>query len=153
MTTKYPNIPALPISDMVFLKKLIPHREPIILIDTLQYHDENTLIASFTIPKEHLFVSDKTFSEAGLLEHMAQCVALHTGFTGFAKNEPPRIGYIGAIKSAQLSELPRIGDTVTTEVVITYSAMDMSLVKIKSLIASKHIATAEMSTILAPDTQ
>ena len=141
---------SLPTANLEFLKKLIPHREPMILIDTLQYHDENSLVSSFLITEQCLFIKENNFSEAGILEHMAQSVALHTGYSGYIDEKATREGYIGAIKKAEIVQLPKVGETITTQVNITYSAMDMTMVQIETKIDGKIIALAEMSTVLKP---
>ena len=140
----------LPTANLEFLKKLIPHREPMILIDTLQYHDENSLVSSFLITEQCLFIKENKLSEAGILEHMAQSVALHTGYSGYIDEKATREGYIGAIKKAEIVQLPKVGETITTQVNITYSAMDMTMVQIETKIDGKIIALAEMSTVLKP---
>lgn len=121
-----------------------------ILIDTLQYHVSTSLISRLLVVKESLFVTSKQFSEAGILEHMAQSVALHTGYSGYLNKKATREGYIGAIKKAEILQLPRVGEIITTQVTISYSAMDMTLVHIESKVVEKIIATAEMSTVLKP---
>lgn len=141
---------SFPITNLEFLKKLIPHREPMILIDTLLYHDSTSLVSSLLVLKESLFVASNQFSEAGILEHMAQSVALHTGYSGYLSEQSTREGYIGAIKKAEILQLPKVGEIITTQVTITYSAMDMTLVTLESKIDGKIIATAAMSTILKP---
>ncbi len=146
------NIHSLPITSREVLKKLIPHREPVILIDTLQYHDENSVISSFLVSEHNIFVSKHHFSEAGILEHMAQSVALHTGYAGYVSEKPTREGYIAAIKKAEILQLPKVNETIVTKVKITYSAMDMTMVTIQSKVDEITIATAEMSTILKPMT-
>ncbi|WP_432412051.1 hypothetical protein [Rasiella sp. SM2506] len=145
-----PEIIKPPITNLEFLKKLIPHREPMILVDTLQYHDSTSLISRLLIAEENLFVIAHQFSEAGILEHMAQSVALHTGYSGYLSKKATREGYIGAIKKAEILQLPKVGEIITTQVTISYSAMDMTLVTIESKVNEKLIATAEMSTVLKP---
>lgn len=145
----HPNS-SLPITNMEFLKKLIPHRKPMILVDTLRYHDANSLVSSFLIPQQCLFVKENKFSEAGILEHMAQSAALHTGYSGYLNKKATREGYIGAIKKAEIRQLPQVGDTLQTEVHISYSAMEMILVRLESKVGDVNIASAEMSTILKP---
>ncbi len=146
---KHPDI-SLPVSDVAFLKKLIPHREPMVLIDTLHYYDKNIVETKLTIIKGSLFVKNNLISESGILEHMAQSVALNTGYSGYLNGQPIREGYIGAIKNAEIFQLPKVGDTVTTQVKINYTAMDMTLVAIESKVEGNVIATAQMSTILKP---
>jgi len=141
---------SFPIKNRTFLKKLIPHREPMILVDTLHHHNATGLLGSLLILEEGPFVINGEFSEAGILEHMAQCVALHTGYSGYLTEKPVREGYIGAIKNAEIIQLPKIGEIITTRVTISYSAMDMMLVQLESSIQTLVIATAEMSTILKP---
>lgn len=143
------HIPQLPISGFETIAQFIPHREPMVLVDTLLECSGTAVNAAFTIPKKHIFVQDNDhFSETGLLEHMAQVVALHTGYEGAVLGMESREGYIGAIKNAAIRMLPKAGDVLETVISITYSANDMSVVAAETRVGGKAIATATMSTFL-----
>ena len=90
------GIPVLPIYDIT---NLIPQKSPFEMVDTLLEFSKTSVTSSFSIPKENLFVVNGKFTESGLVENMAQTVALHTGFSYFVEGKPAPTGYIGSIKS------------------------------------------------------
>ena len=73
-------INTLPVSDKEQIKALIPQREPIIMVDKLLAYSDIEVKASLTITEENIFTAHNTFTEAGIIEHMAQTIALHSGY-------------------------------------------------------------------------
>lgn len=131
------------------LLKLIPQSPPIVMVSSLEEYDEQRLVASFQVEEGKLFVDDCGLAESGLLEHMAQSVALHTGYSFYLRHEDAPTGYIGAIQQAEIMSLPNIGDTVYSEVLIRQEFMGVTLVDITTRLADKVIATAKMKTVIA----
>lgn len=119
------------------------------MVDKLFHYSEEKVIAGFTPPSTNLFVDNNKFMAAGLIEHMAQSVALHTGYQYFLKNEPAPTGYIGAIKLAEILELPNQDQELITTVTILHEIMGVTLVKIQVSCNDKIIANSEMKTVLA----
>ena len=142
-----------PITDPSMLHRLLPHRSPMLLIDTVLSYTEQSIVCSYEVVQNSLFVIDSFFSESGIIEHMAQTVAVHTGYSGYLNQQPTREGYIGAIKSVEVMRLPKLGEVLTSEATILYSAMEMTLVAITSIVNEVPVARAEMSTILKPKPQ
>ncbi|MAK36116.1 MAG: hypothetical protein CMC15_08070 [Flavobacteriaceae bacterium] len=142
-----------PITDPSMLHRLLPHRSPMLLIDTVLSYTEQSIVCSYKVVQNSLFVIDSIFSESGIIEHMAQTVAVHTGYSGYLNQHPTREGYIGAIKSVEVMRLPKLGEVLTSEATILYSAMEMTLVAITSVVNEVPVARAEMSTILKPKPQ
>ncbi|NOR86250.1 MAG: ABC transporter permease, partial [Bacteroidales bacterium] len=58
------------------IKKFIPQREPMIMVDRLISHTATKTVSSFSILDDNLLLSNHSLSEAGLLENMAQTAAL-----------------------------------------------------------------------------
>lgn len=129
---------------------LIPQKTPFVMVDTLLEFNKESLLSSFDIKQDNLFVKDSFFQEPGLIENMAQTVALHTGFDYFLKEEPAPTGYIGSIKKVEVIELPKLGETITTEAKILHEFMGVTMVEVKVLNAEKkEIASAQMKTVIA----
>lgn len=129
---------------------LIPQKTPFVMVDTLMNFTKENLVSAFEIKSDNIFVLDTTLQEPGLIENMAQTVALHTGFDYFLKNEPAPTGYIGSIKKVEVSELPKLGDTITTEVNILHEFMGVTMVEVRVLNTDNcEIASAEMKTVIA----
>ena len=136
------------ITDVAIIKKLIPQREPIIMVDALLYFDATKVVSGFSIKNDNLFVENGLFTESGIIEHMAQTVALYTGYHFYIKNEKAPEGYIGAIKNVVLYKLPKVDDTLETEVEILQEIMGVTLVKGATKLNGELIMTAEMKTVL-----
>ncbi|MCK5765821.1 MAG: hypothetical protein KAH26_07550, partial [Bacteroidales bacterium] len=67
--------------------KLLPQGSPMIMVDTLISHDDRRTVTAFTIKKENIFVVNGRFSEAGLIENMAQSAALRTGWIAMQQSD------------------------------------------------------------------
>ncbi len=143
------NTTTFPITDKAFVENLIPQKFPFVMIDKLISFSENEVIAGLTIPSENIFVDNTIFQESGLIEHMAQSVALFTGYQFFLKNEPAPTGYIGSIKSIEIFQLPKLGDEIATTVSILQEFMGVTLVDISTKLNNVEIARGQMKTVLA----
>lgn len=141
----------LPITGDLLLR-LIPQREPIVMVSGLEEYSETHLISSFVVKEGHLFVDGQGLAESGLLEHMAQSVALHTGYGFFLRNEEAPVGYIGSMQSVEINSLPRIGQTVYSTVTIIQEFMGVTLVEIITTLADEIIVRAQMKTVIASKT-
>lgn len=138
----------LPLKDPAAVAKIIPQKKPFVMVDALISFTENGLQSEFTVPGEHIFVENGVFQASGVVEHQAQSVALHTGYDFFLKNEEAPVGYIGAIKYFEISELPGTGDTLVTQISILSEMMGVTLVQISTKVNGKMIAKSEMKTVL-----
>src|SRR4051812_31025184 len=107
---------------------LIPQRPPMVMIDELLACDEEVARTSFSIKADDIFVENGQLSEAGLLENIAQTAASRAGYMAKNNNEPVKIGYIGAVKDYEVFELPKVGDTLETEIKITNQVFDVTVV-------------------------
>jgi 3-hydroxyacyl-[acyl-carrier-protein] dehydratase len=139
----------LPILDKDFVGTLIPQKFPFVMVDKVLSFDENFITSGFTIEETNIFTKDSTFQEAGLIEHMAQSVALYTGYQFYLKNEPAPTGYIGAIKSIEIFKLPKVNDNLTTKVNVLHEFSGVTLVDISVLLNNVEIARGQMKTVLA----
>lgn len=137
------------ITDKDFIGKLIPQRPPFVMVDKLLHFEKNKVIAGLTISEENIFTQNKKFTASGLIEHMAQTVALYTGYQFYLKKEEAPTGYIGAIKKAEIFELPAAGDELKTTVIILHDIMGVTLVTAETESNGKLIALSEMKTVLA----
>ena len=131
--------------------QLIPQRPPMVMVDALLAYTPETGKAGLTITEENLFVRGGYFSESGLIEHIAQSIALHKGYYYYLNGKPAPMGYIGAIKQINIARLPRVGEVLCTEIVIIQEFMDVTLVKMQTFIGDERIAEGEMKTVLAND--
>jgi len=136
----------LPTSDKDFVESLIPQRFPFVMVHELTEYSENHLLSGFEIKEDNLFIQDGLFQASGLIEHQAQSVALHTGYKYYLLGKDAPTGYIGAIKSFEAEQLPKIGDHLKSEVTILNEVMGVTLVDIVTKLNGEVIAKSQMKT-------
>jgi len=137
------------ILDNVTIEDLIPQKEPFVMVDKLIEYSDDKIIAGLTIGANNIFTKNAIFTEPGLIEHMAQSIALHTGYQYYLKNKPAPTGYIGSIKKVEIRKLPGLGEKIKTTVSILHEIMGVTLVNISVELNSEEIACGEMKTVLA----
>ncbi len=141
----------LAIHDPVRIGNLIPQRAPIVLVDALLDFSAQTLRSSFTPSDQTIFVKNGQFTEPGIVEHMAQSVALHTGYAYFLKGIPAPTGYIGSIGRCEIFGLPSTNRPLTSQVRIVQEFGGVTLVEIETHSNGVRIASAQMKTVIAND--
>ncbi len=139
----------LPILDRDFVGNLIPQKFPFVMVDKVLAFGENFITSGFTVEETNIFTDNSIFQEAGLIEHMAQSVALYTGYQFFLKKEPAPTGYIGSIKSIEIFQLPKVNDNLITKVNVLQEFAGITLVDISVLLNDVEIARGQMKTVLA----
>ena len=142
------NLLKEPITDQELILKLIPQRAPIVMVDSLLYFEESKVISGLTVSEDNMFVQNGFLTEPGLIEHIAQTVALYTGYHFYINNIPAPEGYIGAIKSVTIEKLPKVNMQIETEVEILQEIMGVTLVQGTTTLNDEVIVTAQMKTVL-----
>ena len=138
-----------PITSIEILSSFIPQRPPIMMVDKLIMFSESTIVGALTVKSENIFVKNNLLQEPGIIEHMAQTVALHTGFDFFLRNEKAPTGYIGSIKFIEIEKLPKVNDEIITEVTIIQEFLGVTLVEIISKCNGIIISKGELKTVIA----
>lgn len=131
------------------VENLIPQKFPFVMVDRMFSYSETGLVSGLKIQDSNIFLEGNIFLEAGLIEHMAQSVALHTGYQFFLKNETAPTGYIGSIKDIQIKKLPQINDIIQSNVTILQEFAGVTLVDIVTFLNNEEIASGQMKTVLA----
>lgn len=143
------NLLSETITDKTFVESLIPQKKPFIMVDKLLFFSEEKVVSGLTVSEENIFSKNNTFTAPGVIEHMAQTVALYTGYQYFLKNLPAPTGYIGAIKKVEIFQLPKISNELVTTVKILHEIMGVTLVQIDTVCDGIVIAKSEMKTVIA----
>lgn len=137
----------LPIYDIAHL---IPQKEPFVMVDALLDFSKTSVVSSCKISKDNLFVENSLFLETGLIENMAQTIALHTGYDFFLRGEAAPTGYIGSIKKVDVISLPKVNDSLTTKAIILHEFMGVTMVEVKVYNSKNQVvAFGEMKTVIA----
>lgn len=138
-----------PIVDQEFVGSLIPQKNPFVMIDSLLQFSEKQIEAGLEVKENNLFLKNQKLQESGLIEHMAQTVALHTGYDFYLRKKEAPVGYIGSINSIDIERLPLLGEKLETTATILQEYAGITLVKIDVRIAGEVIASGQMKTVLA----
>ena len=128
---------------------LIPQKPPFVMIDALLTVDEKGATGVFKISEKNLFLADGFLAEAALIENIAQTAAAGVGYRAGITKEPVPVGYIGAIKDLQIFSLPKIGDTIVTEVSVVNKVFDVTLVNGSIYCNDQLAATCEMKIFIS----
>jgi predicted hotdog family 3-hydroxylacyl-ACP dehydratase len=137
------------LGDKDFVATLIPQRFPFVMVDKLYSYTETELVSGFTIQGDAIFFEKESLVESGLIEHMAQSVALHTGYQFYLRNEQAPTGYIGSIKDIEIKKLPKLHDEIRTTVSILQEFGGITLVDVATTLNDVEIAKGQMKTVLA----
>ena len=127
------------------IEKLIPHRKPFIMVDKILHSSEEKSTTSFFISNENILSNNGHFSEAGIIEHIAQSVAITRGYSQLNSGVNPKIGYIGSIKKLKIHFLPKTDTEVTTEIRILNQVLNFTSVYGKTFQNGTIIAECELT--------
>ena len=118
------------------------------MVGELLFSDDDLTRTSFTIPADNVLVFDGKFSEAGLMENMAQTAAAGAGNMARIEDRPIDIGYIGAVKNLEIFELPVVNDELITEVKVETRLLNIAIVTGKVWRKESLIAQCEMKIFI-----
>ncbi|KGE14851.1 hypothetical protein [Sphingobacterium deserti] len=139
---------SLPLTGPTLLN-LIPQRPPMVMVSSLESYSESDLTSSFLVEAANILVEENVLVESGLLEHMAQSVALHTGYGYYLRGDTAPVGYIGAMQQVEILALPAVGQRIYTDVQILQEFMGVTLVEIITKLDEVIIAKSQMKTVIA----
>lgn len=132
------------------ISKLIPQRDPVLLVNQLLSYTKTEAVSSFEITADHVFVNaDGFLVESGLIENIAQTTAMHMGYEYYVKGIPAPEGYIGSIRQLQILELPPVNTTITTHIQVVNEILGVTIVEGKVLYNDRIIAQGEMRLVQA----
>ena len=121
------------------------------MIGEVIHADEKYTKTTFAISADNVLVDNGFFNEGGLIENMAQTAGAGTGYRAIHEGKPVPMGYIAALKNIHIMALPKVNDTITTEVTFEQTLMNFHLVKGKVTVDDKEIATCEFKIFVDPD--
>lgn len=131
---------------MITALPYIPQRPPFVMVDNLLSCDDVVVRTNFSIAADNLFVQDGKFTEAGLMENIAQTCAARIGWLNQDKHV--RIGVIGSISNFEASRLPKVGETLETSVTIESAVFDAIIVHAESSTAQGPVAQCDMKVFV-----
>lgn len=134
--------------DIEQVTQFIPHRDPFVMVDNLLEYSPEKVVSSFKIRPDNILVTDEYFQEAGIIENIAQTVALRSGYEATQNNLPPKVGFIAAIKDFHLFNLVPVGQELITTAEVTLNLGDVVIIKGYSEYLGIPVASCEMRLFL-----
>ncbi len=128
--------------------KYIPHRAPLVMVDKLYMCAEKMGIAGLKVRFNNVFVTENQLQEPGLIEHMAQTMALKMAYESSLKSTKKFMGFLVVVRGLNIQKLPWVGQEVITkgEAVSTHGGL--SVARFSSYIKGQLIAEAEMRLLM-----
>lgn len=130
------------------LLSYIPQRDPFVMVSALYRADEKSADTGLHIQPENMFVDRGVFTEAGIVEHIAQSTALHAGYGFINAGKKVPIGYIAAVKNLSIHNLPKVNSELATHVEIVNYVMNVILVQAEVKSEGEVVASCEMRVFI-----
>jgi len=118
------------------------------MVDQLLYCDQDGTGTKFHIKEDNVLVVNGEFTEAGLMENIAQTAAARAGYLAMKDNKPVLPGYIGAVKNFEIFGLPKVSDDLVTEIKIENQVFDVTLISGIVICNDTIIAKCEMNIFI-----
>ena len=132
------------------IKRLIPQREPFIMVDEIEVSDGTHAVTNLTIRTDNYFMlPDRTMSETGLIEHIAQSCSALMGSTAIEQQtDHPPVGLIGEVKRFECQRRPRQDEKVETTIEFGFVFGNVTIATGESRIGEELIAKAQLKIFM-----
>lgn len=126
--------PALDLSLPAMALRFVPHRPPMLQIDTLEaFSQEETIVSTKIASGNPLVDAEGVLAEVGLIEMLAQAYAARQGYADMASGIPVREGYLVGLRSVRIPGQAKVGDRLQ--------------IRLKTIMAMGGFALAEGAVI------
>lgn len=127
------------------IHEILPQQEPFVMINRLVCLDNVKTVTETQINATNLFVENGRFSASGLIENIAQTCAARLGYINkIILQKDVQIGFIGAIRNMEITDLPKVGELITTIVTIKDAVFGMTLASAVVKQDNRTMATTEI---------
>ena len=133
------------------LYKLIPQRNPIVMVDTFFCAYEESAETGLHVQSDNIFCEGGFLREPGMIEHVAQSAAAFAGYAPFTKGESPRLGFIGEVKKFKIVRLPKVGEFLYTRLRVLGEAAGVTLISAETKSGEEVLATCQMKIFIMED--
>ena len=133
------------------LYKLIPQRNPIVMVDTFFCADEESAETGLHVQLGNIFCEGGFLREPGMIEHVAQSAAAFAGYASFTKGEAPKLGFIGEVKKFKIIRLPKVGEFLRTRLRVLGEAAGVTLISAETKSGEEVLATSQMKIFIKED--
>ena len=142
------------IPEQIDIRKFLPHRAPMLMVDKLVAIDEHSASCQFHVSEGCLFVKDGELSSSGLIEHAAQTSTAVVGQRFFpeGKSGAPVLGFISAVKNIEIGTLPRAGQTIITRsTLVTHvpnGPVSLCVMDVGSTVEGRTVLSCSMNFVI-----
>ena len=133
------------------LYKLIPQRNPIVMVDTFFWADEESAETGLHVQSDNIFCEGGFLREPGMIEQVAQSAAAFAGYASFTKGESPKLGFIGEVKKFKIIRLPKVGEFLRTRLRVLGEAAGVTLISAETKSGEEVLATSQMKIFIKED--
>jgi len=130
------------------ISDLIPQRKPIMMVDKLCSASDEGATTLLSVRDDNMFLDREKMCEAGIIEHMAQSASAMEGYKYKSQGKEAPVGFIGEVKKFTLNFMPKIGDTISTEIRVVSEAMGITLINAQSSVNGEVAATCQMKIFI-----
>lgn len=135
------------------IKKLIPQRDPILMVDELVSVNEDEAVTRFLIRNDNYFIDeDLQLAEAGVIENIAQSASAFAGYKAIAAGAAtPPVGYIGEVKKFCCYGRVHVGDELCTQITIGSEMAGVTIITGEVCVRNTVVAATQMKIFIAPN--
>lgn len=126
----------------------IPHRKPLVMVDSLYMCSKKAGIAGLTIQPNNVFVTKNELQESGLIEHMAQTMALNMAYEQSLHSDKKFMGFLVVVRGLNINKLPKVGQEVITRGEAVSDHGGLSVARFSSYVEGQLIAESEMRLLM-----
>ncbi len=101
-----------------------------------------------SVREDNMFLNGERMCEAGIIEHMAQSASAMEGYKYKSQGKEAPVGFIGEVKKFTLNFLPKVGDTLSTEIKVVSEAMGITLISAGTSVNGEVAATCQMKIFI-----
>ena len=138
------------------IKRLIPQREPFIMVDEFEERDGNSAATALSVCSDNYFIlPDETLAETGLIEHLAQSCSALVGAQALSKDSPSGegvadapVGLIGEVKHFKCFRRPQIGERVQSTITFGMTFGNVTLAKGQAFVDEEMIADINLKIFI-----
>jgi len=131
------------------VEQLLPQKKPFAMVHYLYEINEEFVTTGYLIKEDAIFLERGNFNESGMIENIAQSIALYTNYALYLENKEANKGYIGAINNIKLLRYPKLGDLITTKIKVITEFMGVTLVEGVIFLKEEEIFSLKMKTVQA----
>ena len=129
------------------IQHYLPHREPMLMVDSILEIGEGKVVTSFKILENNIFLHNNRFAEIGLIENMAQTCSAIVGQDIFENSEAQTrvIGFITNIKKINIFKTIAVNEVIITKAELISQFGDICNINSKTFHNDELIAEGEIN--------